>query len=472
MAIANCAIQQAPLWNFFTAGEDIIFVISNNDAVANELKVKFIAEVHIGTTQINPSSTDDIIGTFKTTPNNAGVGMFNLGNIIDNYVKADNTASSFAKYKGASASAAPFPIHIIDKFSKNKNTLKFLAIQFKVEYLDQDTNSITFGQLITGGAKNTTSYKFFNGYLKYTDELQIGGVSVNDFGYTKIQDFYLSGGTGRFLTNAPTTQYANSGDYGTLGFAIPDAGMALNAKSVKIYFYNDAGVAHSTNYEYTLLDGTGAYTTWSDDASKHIIYVGAYPGNVEQISGTWATLIAWGMTHYKVYVANSSGTPMSETITIHLNCPNTQGYESIRLCWLNQWGTWDYYTFTQKSVVNFTTQGSTYTQLGGTWNESSYDIASYKGGKKSFRRNATEKIKINTDFVIENYNVMFEELINSPEVYLLTGLQTDTYEALNQYVTPVRILSSNFTKKTKANDQLIQYTFEIEKSKILRTQSV
>ena len=68
---------------------------------------------------------------------------------------------------------------------------------------------------------------------------------------------------------------------------------------------------------------------------------------------------------------------------------------------------------------------------------------------------------------------MFEELINSPEVYLLSGYQTDSSNSLlNQYVTPVRLTTSSFTRKTIANDKLLQYTFEIEKSKTLRTQSV
>ena len=56
---------------------------------------------------------------------------------------------------------------------------------------------------------------------------------------------------------------------------------------------------------------------------------------------------------------------------------------------------------------------------------------------------------------------------------LLDGFQTDgTNAALNQYVTPVRLTTSSFTRKTVANDKLIQYTFEIEKSKTFRTQSV
>ena len=81
---------------------------------------------------------------------------------------------------------------------------------------------------------------------------------------------------------------------------------------------------------------------------------------------------------------------------------------------------------------------------------------------------------MNTDFVSEDDNVMFEELTNSPEVYILREFQQRTYntDTLNRYVTPVTLKSSSFTKKTIANDKLIQYTFEVEKSRTLRTQSI
>ena len=141
---------------------------------------------------------------------------------------------------------------------------------------------------------------------------------------------------------------------------------------------------------------------------------------------------------------------------------------------MNQFGVWDYYTFNMKSSKAISTKGSTYQQLEGTWNSSGYKINGYKGGKKSFRVNATEKITMNTDFVNESESEWFEELINSPEVYILKDWNTwdaDTV-SLNNYVTPVRLTTSSYTRKTRANDKLMQYTFEVEKSKTLRTQSV
>ena len=159
--------------------------------------------------------------------------------------------------------------------------------------------------------------------------------------------------------------------------------------------------------------------------------------------------------------------------TINIICPNERGYEGIRLTWLNQWGVWDYYTFNMKSTRSISTKRIPYTQLGGTWNDRTFKISGYKGGKKNFRVNSTEKIKLNTDFVSEAEGVWFEELINSPEVYIVNGFSADAVDTItNKYIEPVTLTTSSYVIKTIANDKLMQYTIEIEKSKMKRTQAV
>jgi hypothetical protein len=86
-------IEQKPLYNTLPVGQDIIFAISNTGIVSTKPRVKFIAEVHISSTNpANQNTSTDLIGTFKTTPNNAGVGIFDLSSVVESYVKADNTS--------------------------------------------------------------------------------------------------------------------------------------------------------------------------------------------------------------------------------------------------------------------------------------------------------------------------------------------------------------------------------------------
>jgi hypothetical protein len=241
--------------------------------------------------------------------------------------------------------------------------------------------------------------------------------------------------------------------------------------------YKDSSNSQIGTENIEKISANGGWGAVSSFIYYRLFFFGCFPANLMRNgSSIFAGLVAAGTIQGGSIVIQAfdySGDRISKPYTIKINCPNLKGYESIRLCWLNQWGVWDYYTFTQKSVRSISTKGSTYEQLSGTWNEAAYRVDSFKGGKKAFRVNATEKITMNSDFVSESENDMFEELINSPEVYILEGYQTDgSFSALNQYVKPVRLTTSSFTKKTVANDKLIQYTFEVEKSKTLRTQSV
>jgi hypothetical protein len=127
--MAASIIEQSPYsFTFLPVGQELIFVVSNQTAVANETRVKFVAEVYIGTAALNPSANTPI-GTFKTTPNNAGVGMFDLRNVVENYVKADNMAADGSAYKTTTTSTTVrHPIHLIDKFSLNTNVTRYMRV--------------------------------------------------------------------------------------------------------------------------------------------------------------------------------------------------------------------------------------------------------------------------------------------------------------------------------------------------------
>ena len=471
--MAVTVIEQYPTGTYIPAGMDMIFVASNSPAVANQTRVKFCVDVYISQNVPNPSNNSHYIGTFKTTPNNAGVGMFNLRNVVENYVKADNMAAANSQYKGtATTDEAPHPLHLIDKYSMNDNLVRYMSCKFYVEYLDTDTGSTTYNQVVPDidSEVNSDLFAILNAYLKYSDVLTSAS-GVNGFGYD-FSRFVMDSDTDSFLTNAPTTQYANYDDYGTLAL-FP----FQNVKRILLSYHDSSG--SDLAQEIVTLNATnGAFTTYGNFSGKEILYFGCFPANLRNWSTvfngiTVAPYIVGGHIEVQAFNTTPSLTPVSEIVKIYVNCPDKLGYEPIRLCWLNQWGAWDYYTFTQKSTKTISTQGSTYTQLQGTWNESLYKVDGYKGGKKSFRVNATESITMNTDLVSESENVMFEELINSPEIYQLQGFQDDVdYSLLNQYVTPVRLKTSSFTRKTLGNDQLIQYTFEVEKTKTLRTQSI
>ena len=460
-------ITQEPLYNPLPVGQQIIFTVSNS-VINNYFNVKFIAEVFIGQVPPNLNLTTDLIGTFKTTPNSAGVGIFDFSSVVENHVKSDNLgAIQLSQYKTVLTTATTVipPIHLIDKYSANNNAIKYLVIKFNME------GSLTqegIPEIIDNQNENSTPFKIFNGYLKETDKLD---TFDNDFGFPvgsiSPAPIQLGGLTASFLTNAPVTQYANIDDYGTMGFLCPPT-LTTFDHTTFTYYSSTGGLLGTEDTVVGLIAST--------DLRYHLGYIGCFPANLQNWSTAFNALVTAGTIqggYYTVQAFDDADQARSKEYTINVNCPDLKNYESIRLAWLNQWGAWDYYTFTKKSSRTLSTQGSTYTQLAGTWNESTFRLNGYRGGKKAFRVNATEKIKMNTDFVSEADSEWFEELINSPEVYMLEGFQDDSaFAMLNTYVTPVRLTTSSYTRKTVANDKLMQYTFEVEKSKTFRTQAI
>ena len=482
------SIDQKPLYTTFPVGQQVVFSISLDSIVANMFKVKFVAQVFISNKSSTLTAADNRVGTFKTTPNNKGVGIFDFSSVLETFLKPDHQGSTFgngSRYKTATSPhhnhIPTHPIHLIDQYAVSENSIRFLTFHFKIEYaIDAD------GAVGTpDNQTNSDQYKIFNGVLQYDDVLTLGAfdasgtlVAGNNYGYN-IDRFILNdtSSLGKFLSNAPTTQYARLTDYGTLPFFTFLPGTADRVYKLRYKCYNSSG---------GLLDNISVSTTWTNGGSSvgnltysytRLMYGGAFPANLRNKNTAFQTVVALGtLDHYTVQAEDGADVAVSELYTIKIICPNERGYEGIRLTWLNQWGVWDYYTFNMKSTRALTTNRTSYTQLGGTWNESDFKVAGYKGGKKNFRVNSTEKITLNTDFVTEAEGVWFEELINSTEVYILNGFD-DTEVApyptiTNKYVEPVVLTTSSYVKKTIANDKLMQYTIEIEKSKMKRTQSV
>jgi len=209
-------IEQKPLYPQVPVGQEVIFVVSNSTIVAGFTNIRFIADVYISdTTPSSITTTTTPTATFKTTPNNAGVGIFDFRQVVENYVSADNMAFNDSQYKTVSTTDdTPHPLHLINKYSRNKKTARWLSIQFKTQYTDASGDVVTPTTLFTV----SDPYQLFNSYLKYSDILTMGtGATANNFGFS-LGNFNLSAQTDRFLTNAPDTQYANLEDYEQLHF--------------------------------------------------------------------------------------------------------------------------------------------------------------------------------------------------------------------------------------------------------------
>ena len=480
-------IEQRPLYPNIPVGQEIIFTVSDDNMVATTYRFKFVARLYVKDSDITintfPNSAgfnDDLVGVYKVTPNNKGKGIFNFTEILESLVQPDNepfyrtsAPNSAPSYKSNAAimNTQKFPIHIVDKLSLSENSVRYFALAFYAEYAASETSSVINYTNTTPTLSN--QYQIFNGVVQYDDVLTFSG---KDFGFNmeKFMDS-SSGIAGQryFLTNSPLTQYAKTSDYGTLAMLnrsprIGDFDAQIGSVTFTYYSDSSGSALGSDTYDSTLTNGgydNPAAIGWSQ---TKLMYVGCFPANLRN----WSTFFNSNINNidfYTIQMATPTGGKLNPTYTIRIKCDDLKGYESIRLAWLNQWGTWDYYTFDKKSTKSLQTSNTNYTELKGSWNDSFYRTPGFKGGRKNFRVNTRELVKINSDYITEDEAVWFEELIQSNEVYIVNGFSTDTTNTLiNKYVEPVQIMTKSYTKKTIANDKLIQYTFEIEKSRTKR----
>jgi hypothetical protein len=419
-------IIQEPLYAELPVGQQLIFTVKDGYVVGTEFKVKYVAVVEAGQ---SPNALNTI-GTFKTTPNNNGSGIFDFRPVIENEVNPDNEPErssltlSKPSYKSKvflplGADPFIFPLHIIDKASLSSDSVRFFRIQFYTESSPTATGSVTR----TVNATTSALFTVINGVIQYDDTLTL---SSGNYGYDMSS--FTPNATGvvgvtSALTNAPTTQYARLTDYGTLPFlnAWKSTSSASQIDEVRMELKNSSGVILAID-SYALEGPTALVNGGFDNlmsigtSPTRLIYIGCFPANLQNWSTNFATHKA-DIASIDIYTLNNS-VQSSSRYTIEIICDNEKGYEGIRLCWLNQWGTWDYYTFNKKSVKSLQAKRETYTQLGGTWNQSTFQMAGYKGGKKNFRVNATERVTMNTSFLSEAEGVWMEELINSTEVYM------------------------------------------------------
>ena len=102
---------------------------------------------------------------------------------------------------------------------------------------------------------------------------------------------------------------------------------------------------------------------------------------------------------------------------------------------------------------SFSVNRSVYQPQIGSWDGASLSYNRYDSNNLNYLVDSEEKIQVNTDWVSEDYNDIFKQLLMSDEIYWI-------YDEENGYVRPLTIATSNVQFKTGVVDKVIQYSFE------------
>jgi hypothetical protein len=134
------------------------------------------------------------------------------------------------------------------------------------------------------------------------------------------------------------------------------------------------------------------------------------------------------------------------SIQVKTECRN----ELVNCIFKNKYGFWQKIGFNKLSKLNLDIDSSDYNPFISDFG--SYNLNQHT--KRSYLTNGNEKIVVNTDFLPEEYNLLFKELMLSEQIYLEQGAT----------ILPVNLNKKSFAYKTKLNDKLIQYSMDFEYS--------
>jgi hypothetical protein len=406
--------------------------------------------------------------------NNDARAFFDLRDIVNSQLEdtiADvGTSTKSIHTIGSNTATLPF--------SQNNNQLKTIFVKAYQQYSTSvtsspaefttptvnDTKFYISASLDLNTARGTADFQdtAFSSYsLSGSAKLFLSDVQEQGF------DLAVSGSTGRL-------NYIQSTDYHTIGFLNGVTDLDSDAYFIGIKFYDSSGnVINSpggTAIEYisnTNANGGANPDTEVNTNPERLIYFGCGPANLEaQSRNTEARPSGFSnWAFYTIQAYDSNATTTKSDLYYFINQDGScKGFKVRRLAWRNSLGCYDYFNFKKKSTQTLEVKRDNYSSMLGNFSNDLYSYDNFKRGKTTRQTTAILKETLNTDWITEADAVLLENLIMSTNVNIVENADT-------VYTVPVMITDSSFVKKTVANDNLIQYTINIEYANPINTNS-
>tara|TARA_R100000655_G_scaffold71210_2_gene109606 strand:- start:686 stop:2269 length:1584 start_codon:yes stop_codon:yes gene_type:complete len=523
-------VKQKPPTGLLAAYDDNVIVIGQTPGTGVNWNLNNIENFSFGLKLfIRPTDSETTTHSriLLAKPNAEDKGVFNISTTLQDFVSSDKEVYDYSLPAGdfhrasvdgnVVTSTTPHPIHHIDAFSRNKNAMSKCTIYMFITYYDSATNinysQVDFTEIHPYGAHG--GYCFFNGTADY-NRVAFGGESYGMRKYLTTFQLFHDNGANRFLsTLAPTTnRKVRSTDHHTFtflngkfpshtssgtGFGSAADTFTSGFQQLVIKYYTSADVLIDTGV-ITFTDdlggdneanpGTGGfpdvgYEGEGDDDTPNnfansgmwfgndngLYYAGVGPGNLLQDGNYQDSAYYTVQARLDPALAGNNDETCSALYRFDIQDDDCRGYETIRLCWLNRLGGWEYFNFTKKSTRTTNIKRSTFRKTRGNWDGNYYTGNPWDGGTRNFNVDSVENIECNTDYLTEDEAATMEDLFTSPEVYMKVG---SGYESISNVSTweSVVVTEKDYTLQTTANDKLKQYILNIEIANKVRVQRI
>lgn len=402
------------------------------------------------------TSSANYVQRIKQQPNPTGYGVFDIGQILIQYLGDDKPWK-----------AAPF------------QTSSVTQGDFIVRFGEQYSTSIS-GTLTTYNGINTTPsqnpnktgsafYSITNGLVDPYDTVAWNFPSASYY-TAESASAYITFSSQHNLSNASTTQSINDGDYATIalynGNFDNNATTAQDVAYVSIKVYNSAGSnVQNITLENKISEGGGPRTNitdlWSSvytsqSAETRLIHIGVGPQNLADSGNTLNT--SWAYYDIIPVAQGDDGLENGDGVWASIRYTKETGecsYNGVRFAWKNEFGVWDYYTFTLQSdsSVDITREGYEQTFVDFSTANSTIPYDKSRRGQTQFYNALKRKKTANSNWLTQAEADWLNELFFSSNVYIQVGSDME----------PVVITSANVVEKTNPRTQKnFQYRIEFE----------
>lgn len=239
--------------------------------------------------------------------------------------------------------------------------------------------------------------------------------------------FILASASTDFLTNWPASTYKSIqlDDYETVSMILQGATNSV----LYVDIYNSSNTLLTT-YGFTISNSNNYRRVDFGIGPKNLINAGVSFTDVD---------------NYRFYTKyNGLTSSVFRYYKIDTQCSN---YEKVRVSFLNRIGGFDYFNFTLDSKRSISVNRTEYEQV------LAYNYTIGDRGKTILSQTAEPKMTITSNWITEKESAWLEELITSPEVYVL-GNTSNLGGAATGYKLPIVVTDNSYEVKTYLRNQV------------------
>ena len=432
------------------ANNNLVYAVTSNSSSAPQFQ--YVVDVFY-------SGSSALLQRIKQQPNPQAVGVFDLGSIITNYLESDNNWET-QKFSTSSAASRRFQVKFGEQYGTSLSSSVILY---------------TGNAAVSGSPAVTASeYIYFaNGLVDPNNKVNWNFASSSYYDAVVASDGAVTYFNQNTLSNAPLTKSIQDGEYETISLfngnfpGISTASVyAQDIFEVEIKVYNSSNtLIQSSSFYNSVANGGGPRTNptaqlWGDvynnlTSGQQLLTIGVGPQNIDD----WTTALSSSWAYYDVTVYGQSDDGLrndsgSFAQRRYVKEGPACGYDGARFAWKNEFGVWDYYSFTLQTDKSYGVERANYEQTFVPFSDS-YPVP-YSKERRGVVNYYNKPIQIqlaNSNWLTQAESDWLKELFFSANVFQQVG--TDFL--------PVVITSVNLVEKTNPRtQQTFQYQIEFQ----------